>query len=103
MSVSTEFAASLRVTDFGTLRVRGGYEMGSFLPYLFAGFGMGLADTTQYVAIVATGLPTRSLTADTNKQFVHGFAAGVGVDWMLFEGMFLRRRIRVPAVHVHVE
>ena len=94
VSVSTESAATMRVTDFGTLRVRGGYEMGGFLPYLFAGFGMGMADTTQDVAIV-TELPTRPplrapLRADTNKQFVHGFAAGVGVDWMLFGGMFLR-------------
>jgi opacity protein-like surface antigen len=95
--ISTESAASMQITDFGTLRVRGGYEMGSFLPYLFAGFGIGMADTTQYVAIEANTLPTRCppgrwacLAADTNKQFVYGFTAGAGVDWMLFGGMFLR-------------
>jgi opacity protein-like surface antigen len=90
ITVSTQSAASMQVTDFGTLRVRGGYEMGSFLPYLFAGFGLGRADTSQNVAIVATGVAPWTLSADTNKQFVHGFAAGAGVDWMLFGGMFLR-------------
>ena len=32
LNVSTESAASMRITDFGSLRVRGGYEMGSFFP-----------------------------------------------------------------------
>ena len=30
-------SASMRVTDYGSLRVRGGYAIGCFLPYVFAG------------------------------------------------------------------
>jgi opacity protein-like surface antigen len=94
ITTSAQSAASMKVTDFGSLRVRGGYEAGSFLPYLFAGFGMGRADTSQNVAIVTTSTPgstvSASLSEDTNKQFVYGFVAGAGLDWMLFGGMFLR-------------
>ena len=37
-------SATVRLSDFGSLRVRGGYVMGCFLPYLFAGTGFGSPD-----------------------------------------------------------
>ena len=91
--------AAMAVKDFGSLRVRGGYVMGNFLPYLFAGFGMGRADTshvrtlTQYTdfgnGVISTPL-VGTIPSDTNNQFVHGFSAGAGMDWMLFGGLFVR-------------
>jgi outer membrane immunogenic protein len=82
---------SMTVKDFGTLRVRGGYTMGSFMPYLFAGFGLGRADTGRGMSLTngVTGVST-TIATDTNNQFVHGFAAGGGLDWMVFGGLFVR-------------
>ena len=37
-------SASMNVTDYGSLRVRGGYAMGCFLPYLFGGVALGQAN-----------------------------------------------------------
>ena len=37
----THSNAAVKLSDFGSLRVRGGYVMGCFLPYLFAGTGFG--------------------------------------------------------------
>ena len=37
----THSNAIVKLSDFGSLRVRGGYVMGCFLPYLFAGTGFG--------------------------------------------------------------
>lgn len=93
---------AMTVKDSGSLRIRGGYTMGNFLPYAFAGFSMGRADTLRGTSITGTytgttvvndvsGLPrTTTLSTNTNNQFVHGVSAGVGLDWMLFGGMFLR-------------
>jgi opacity protein-like surface antigen len=68
------------------------------MPYLFGGFAMGRADTFQsrtHTVVFETGgvpgIPTVSTVAsDKNDQFVHGFAVGGGVDWMLFGGLFAR-------------
>jgi outer membrane immunogenic protein len=90
---------AMTVKDFGTLRVRGGYTMGNFMPYLFAGFGLGRADTSR--AMTLTGVTdfgggvlsaprVTTIATDTNNQFVHGFAAGGGLDWMVFGGLFVR-------------
>lgn len=90
------------IKDFGSLRVRGGYVAGNFLPYLFAGIGMGRADTLRNISITGTyvgttalngvsGVPrTTTLSSDTNNQLVYGFAAGGGLDWMVFGGLFVR-------------
>ena len=91
----------MRLTDYGSLRVRGGYAVGSFLPYAFVGVAMGQADinrradaTLDYLYVGTNGLPNYSasgfLTDNANSHFVTGFAAGLGFDWMLCAGLFLR-------------
>jgi outer membrane immunogenic protein len=90
---------SMRVTDFGSLRVRGGYAIGSFLPYGFIGVGLGQADINRNVEIVirydAPGVPSNfapraALADNANSKFVTGFAGGLGVDVMLCAGLFMR-------------
>ncbi len=94
-------ASSMRLTDYGSLRVRGGYSVGSFLPYAFIGVAMGQADITRradatldYLYVGTNGLPNLHasgfLTDNANSHFVTGFAAGMGVDWMMCAGLFLR-------------
>jgi opacity protein-like surface antigen len=80
---------SMTVKDFGSLRVRGGYTMGNVMPYLFAGFALGRADTARSMT-VTTGTASTTIPESTKNQFVHGFAAGGGLDWMLFGGLFVR-------------
>jgi outer membrane immunogenic protein len=95
--------SSMRLTDYGSLRVRGGYAVGSFLPYGFVGVAMGQADITRRAdysldyKYVGSQIPAKpdysgssSLTDNANSHFVHGFAAGLGVDWMMCAGLFLR-------------
>jgi outer membrane immunogenic protein len=90
---------SMRVTDFGSLRVRGGYAVGSFLPYAFAGVGLGQADINRRVELDvrydAPGVPSTFATPlvvadNANSHFITGFAAGLGFDWMLCAGLFMR-------------
>ena len=37
-------SSSMNIRDYGSLRVRGGYAFGCFLPYLFGGVALGQAD-----------------------------------------------------------
>jgi outer membrane immunogenic protein len=103
--VTTAFAsssASMKITDYGSLRVRGAYAIDNFLPYGFAGVALGQANINrradvdlqyQYVG-PAPPLPNYaanySLTDNANSHFIMGFAAGLGVDVMLYAGLFLR-------------
>jgi outer membrane immunogenic protein len=96
-------SSSMRLTDFGSLRVRGGYAVGSFLPYAFAGVAIGQADINRRAdysldyKYVGTQVPPKpdysgsgSLTDNANSHVVTGFAAGLGFDWMLCAGLFMR-------------
>lgn len=105
MSTATaSSSASMKVTDYGSLRVRGGYAFGSFLPYAFAGIALGQADidrnasTTLYYHYVGTATPalpdigptSSSLSDNANAHFVTGYAAGLGMDINLCAGLFFR-------------
>jgi outer membrane immunogenic protein len=96
-------AATMKVTDYGSLRVRGGYAIDNFLPYGFAGIAMGRANINrwasysayyEYVGAAVPPLPdyqgSGNLTDNANAHFITGFAGGVGVDVMLYAGLFLR-------------
>jgi outer membrane immunogenic protein len=105
--LTTAFAASsstMNVTDYGSLRVRGGYALGCFLPYLFGGVALGQAninrraDTTlfyQYVGSPANPKPdigpvSDSLSDTANAHFIYGYSGGLGIDMMLFANLFVR-------------
>jgi outer membrane immunogenic protein len=104
---TTAFASSsssMNVTDYGSLRVRGGYAFGCFLPYLFGGVALGQAninrraDTTlfyQYVGSPTTPKPNIGPVSDTltdtaNAHFIYGYSGGLGIDMMLFANVFVR-------------
>jgi outer membrane immunogenic protein len=93
---------AMTVKDFGSIRVRGGYVAGNFLPYAFVGIGLGRADTFRSSSVTgvftgnlaANGLTsaprTTTLAVDTNNQLIHGVSAGFGLDWMIFGSLFAR-------------
>lgn len=45
-TVTTSAQPSVHMTDIATFRARAGWEVGSFLPYAFAGLAVGRADTS---------------------------------------------------------
>jgi opacity protein-like surface antigen len=106
-AVTSVSAASMQVHDFGTVRARAGYVIGSFLPYVFGGIALGAADITQtsivddipvYVGptpVAPTPAPflpraTVGVTDVQRNQFLYGYTAGFGIDVNLYRGLFLR-------------
>jgi outer membrane immunogenic protein len=98
-NITASSNASMRVTDFGSLRVRGGYAVGSFLPYGFVGVGLGQADINRSVRLDVrydqAGVPSTFaapliFSDNANSHLITGFAAGLGFDWMLCAGLFMR-------------
>lgn len=97
-------SSSMNITDYGSLRFRGGYAVDCFLPYAFAGVALGQAninrraDTNLYYRYIGSQVPPlpnigpsiNSLTDTANAHFISGLAAGLGVDVMLYAGLFLR-------------
>lgn len=97
-------SSSMKITDYGSLRVRGGYAFDCFLPYGFVGVALGQANINrradtylyyQYVGAAVPPLPnigpaTYSLTDNANSHFIYGLAGGLGIDFMLYAGLFLR-------------
>ena len=115
-SAFAESSASMELTDFGAFRVRGGYAFGSFLPYAFAGVAMGQANIDreadvnlfyQYIGTAKPPLPTlpyvSSLSDNADSHFVTGYAGGLGIDVMLWEGLFLRAEWEYLPIYLAVD
>ena len=93
-------AASVRFTDYGTLRVRGGWAAGIFMPYATLGFAVARADFNRSVSATFTppansGFvftpPFAPLTLGTSfSGFAYGYSLGAGLDVMLTDCFFLR-------------
>ena len=90
-----------------TFRGRAGWATGDFLPYMFGGLAVGRMDVSRTVIELrqqdgidaadwrrpAFALPQFALTS-TNRQkandFVVGWTAGLGMEYMLWGNVFLR-------------
>ena len=106
--VTSTASSSIAISDMATFRGRAGYAVGSFLPYMFAGFALGNADIARSVSVIdryaayvppyltdcsRAGTPycfTPSLTNAQHNRLIYGYSAGVGVDVNLIGGLFLR-------------
>jgi outer membrane immunogenic protein len=112
--------ASARVNDLVTLRARGGWSMGSFMPYGFVGLAAALVDIDRAATVtvsqfdlynesvvigfdtngnpITTLVPRRdfagtSVASKSESQknlLTFGFAAGLGFEYMLLPSVFLR-------------
>lgn len=99
--------SSMLIRDYGSLRVRGGYAWGCFLPYLFGGVALGQADFNRsasydikyrYVGtqipplpdLPSTGSFTNQAADIANAHFMYGYSGGLGVDMMLVANLFVR-------------
>ncbi len=97
--------------DFLTLKARAGYVVGNFMPYGFAGFAMGLANSsisatisgTQYTSgtvgsctATAACIPFSFSGSDVrNNEVLFGYAVGGGVDIALTPNVFARAELEL--------
>jgi len=84
-------SVTARIIDYGTLRVRGGWAAGMFMPYATFGLAIGRMDINRSVVVTpaaAAALPPAS--ENLLNQFGYGYAAGLGVDFCLMANLFMR-------------
>jgi outer membrane immunogenic protein len=99
---TTHSSAVVRLSDFGSARIRGGYVVGCFLPYLFAGTGLGTQTVDRFAS--ASPDPIRPATTSASKtKLVYGYSAGAGFDVMLVAGLFMRAEYEYRRVTSDVE
>jgi opacity protein-like surface antigen len=105
--VTSASTASVTINDFGSLRVRGGYTWDNALPYAFLGLGLGRGSfhkTTNVYGVAVNpsaaagfqNIPFDYFAAEAkNDRLIYGLSAGLGLDYMLFSGLFLRAEFEV--------
>lgn len=100
-NVRVSGTSSIDLTDYGTLRLRGGWAAGSFMPYGFIGAALGRADVSRTAQVTVAGfdniganLPPYGLaqtaTEAKNGDFAYGYATGLGVDICVIQNVFVR-------------
>jgi opacity protein-like surface antigen len=77
---STPFA-TFKLVDYATFRGRAGYAVGPFLPYAVLGVAVGRFNYSNLIAGTFTG---------KDNAYDAGFVTGLGVDWAITPGIFLR-------------
>lgn len=102
LAATTDSNAIVKLSDFGSLRLRAGYVMGCFLPYAYLGAGFGGQTVERNVsASPAPVLP--AWTTDAKTKLVYGYSAGLGVDVMLVGGLFARAEYEYQRVTSNIE
>ena len=88
--------ASMRITDYGTARLRAGWVADNLLPYAMVGLAVGRAEISHYAT--ATGAPnggpgtpfTRTEGTVNSSMLTWGYSAGLGVDMLIYRDLFVR-------------
>ena len=98
--VSVDARSSVKLIDYISLRGRAGYAISNFLPYAAVGVLLGRFNYSTTATVAAQGTnsgtgatygPTISTsTSGKDNAFIGGVAAGLGLDWAITPGMFLR-------------
>jgi outer membrane immunogenic protein len=106
--VTLDGAASMRITDYGSARLRAGWILGNFLPYGTFGFAVGRADITRSARVFGQENPNDpcgppavnnctpfNFSASDSKDaaFLYGWSAGGGMDVMLMPNVFVRGEV----------
>jgi opacity protein-like surface antigen len=98
-NVTVNAGSNIHITDYGTLRMRGGWAAGNFMPYGFVGFALGRADVTNSARVIAAGNNAatgqtyafdQTTSVSRTGDFAYGFATGLGVDVALMQNIFVR-------------
>lgn len=75
--------AQLKLVDYVTLRGRAGYAVGQFLPYAVVGLAVGRFNFGNFDSATGT-------FAGKDNAFDAGVVAGLGIDWAVTPGVFVR-------------
>lgn len=103
-NVRVNGAASVLLTDYASLRLRGGWAASSFMPYAFIGAAAARADVNRNSTVTLTAVdvsgafPPRPtvyfgpVTGSDNRpaMFAYGYTVGAGVDWAVLPHVFVR-------------
>lgn len=100
-NVTVTGSGSLNIIDYGTLRARAGWILGSVLPYGFVGFVLGRGDINLSSTVSGTQTaPDGTVTPFSftesdirNSALLYGFAVGGGVDFALTSNIFVRGEV----------
>jgi outer membrane immunogenic protein len=94
---TTLATAAMKITDYGTFRLRAGWAYDSILPYAMIGMALGRAETSRGVTVMGSpavgspgGVPFVLSEGITSSLALWGYSAGVGVDILLSPNVFLR-------------
>jgi opacity protein-like surface antigen len=89
--------ASMKITDYGTLRGRAGWVYDNVLAYAMVGLAVGWGQTSRAVTVFGTPAPASPggtpfvISEGANSSHVlWGYSAGVGLDVLLTPTVFLR-------------
>jgi outer membrane immunogenic protein len=99
-------SAAAAAAEYGTIRARGGWAFGNFLPYAFAGISIGQINTSSSVNVnyLGTFVPpavplgsspppigaTWTQSQVSHGKWLYGFDVGLGVDYAVTRNLFLR-------------
>lgn len=86
---SKKIIAATKLTDYGMVRIRAGYTLGSIMPFVSAGLAVGSLTTTAKLEDGISSLYAVNLPLSKNTIAV-GYTAGIGLDYMITENVFLR-------------
>lgn len=96
--ISTAAHADLR--DYATIRMRAGYPMGAFLPFVTAGLAIGRAVVGNDVSVDIREYSDTNLTnlvgglsqsgGTSKEKYSLGYALGIGGDYLLTQNIFVR-------------
>jgi opacity protein-like surface antigen len=96
-------SATVSLPDFGSLRVRGGYMIGCFLPYAFVGVGFGQQTIDRSASATPTPLQGSGTLNDSTSKLVYGYTAGAGVDVTVIGGLFARAEYEYRRITTNIE
>ncbi len=104
-NVTVSGSGSLHLTDYATLRFRGGWANDTLMPYGFLGVAVGRATVTRSASVSISGIDADPACAPTclppytfaqsqsdsrSGAFGLGWTAGTGIDWAFQSGVFVR-------------
>lgn len=98
----TYSTATVKLPDFGSLRLRAGYMAGCFLPYVFVGAGFGEQTVFRTVSVSPAPLGPAWAT-DSKSKLVYGYTAGAGVDVTVIGGLFARAEYEYRRITSNIE
>jgi outer membrane immunogenic protein len=95
-------AASMKITDYGSVRARAGWVAGRFMPYLMGGLALGRVETRRSATVDAAWTDQNTgqvfhfsppTEGEIRSVYPYGYMAGAGIDIALLQNVFVRGEV----------